>query len=117
MRRADSMIGSILHSIDCLLTLFLTIWFFLLLTHPFLNSHPPPDSLPPFVSVPSPPASVCQTLDAVHTGLLILLAESPHRRSIIGSFPCCKVRFLMILLLSGDIHLNPGPPVQINFVI
>ena len=108
------MIGSILHSVDCLLRLFLAIWFFLLLQHPFLNSHPPPDSLPPFVSVPSPPASVCQTLDDVHTGFLILLSESPHRRSVIGSFHC-KMWFSMILLLSGDIHLNPGPPVQINF--
>ena len=58
---------------------------------------------------------MCQTLDDVHTVFfLILLSESPHRRSIIGSFHC-KMWFSMILLLSGDIHLNPGPPVQINF--
>ena len=59
--------------------------------------------------------SVCQTLDDIHTGFLILLSESPHRRSIIGSFHSGRVWFSMILLLSGDIHLNPGPPVQINF--
>ena len=111
-RMVDSILGSILHSVDCLLSLFLAIWVF---CSWHVSEFSPSTGFFAFIRV----YSFSSRLGVPNSWwclywFLILLSESHHRRSIIGYFHC-KMWFSMIFFLSGGIHLNPGPPVQINF--
>ncbi len=87
---------------------FTTIYLYFHLAHPFLSSGPAPF---PFITsnvqhIPLPPPSVCQCLDKLPISLLC----HPNRRFCLNHTPySANVILSLILLLSGDIELNPGP--------
>ena len=76
---------------------------------PHFSSHPPPlavisSAYPPFL--PIPPSSVCQCLDHLNLTFLGLPSTSKYSfRFTRGT----SFLFYLLILLSGDVELNPGP--------
>jgi len=105
------------HSIHVLSTLLAVILVFLVLTVPHLHTHPSCSTFPQrFLFPPVPLPSVCQSLDRLpftyilnHNSLLPQTL-SFHRRTRSLLVTC-------LLLLAGDVEINPGPTpshIQIN---
>jgi exonuclease III len=100
-----------LHALDVLSLLFLTIFIFVDISLPLCTSHPPTDSPlhcnRSYSAIPSPPPSVCQCLDHVHP---LLLHDILSKRAALLS-PPNSLSFMtrILLLLAGDVHVNPGP--------
>ena len=94
-----------LHSIHVLTVSSLILFIFLFFCCPHFISHPP--SYPAITSfIPLIPSSVAQSLDSLQ---IAFLCNSSITRY--GLRPSCNTNFLftLLLLLSGDINLNPGP--------
>lgn len=98
----------LLHSLDVLSLTFLIIFLFIDISAPFCNSHPPTDhktsSTPP---LPTIPCSVCHALNNLpaHTLYSIIEKRNPLQPALYSS----NFVVSLLLLLSGDIQLNPGP--------
>ena len=108
-----------LHSFQVLFTFFFLLYLtFLSVALPNTSSYPPPSAEPSYLKLspayhPFPFSSICKSLDSLPVSFLT-------KRSIVScglqSRPqsCLLISFLM--LLSGDIELNPGPtlPISLN---
>ena len=98
-----------LHSIHVFSIFFSFVFiFFCSSCHHFTNNPPPfitsASSGPPYL--PIPPSSVSQVLDSLPSTLLCQPSITKHGLC----FPrCTNYPFSMLLILSGDISLNPGP--------
>ena len=96
------------HSLLVLYITFTTIYLYFHLAHPFLSSGPThfPNITSNVQHIPLPRPSVCQCLDKLpisflcHPSRRLRLYHTPYFTNVIRS---------LILLLSGDIELNPGP--------
>ena len=100
---------TLLHTAHVLSCLTLTLLVFLSLTSPYIHTHPPPipSSTPSYLThLPSIPSAVAQALN--NLPVAFLCQPSITRRGLILSR---RTNFLLtlLLLLSGDIQLNPGP--------
>ena len=101
----------LLHFIHVLFSFFFFIFIFLCFScHHFANNPPPLftslSSGPP--CLPIPPSSVSQFLDSLPSSLLCQSSITKHGLR----FPrCTNFLFSLLLILSGDISLNPGPPL------
>ena len=99
------------HSIHVLFSFFLFIFICLCFSCHHFTNNPPPlftslSSGPP--CLPIPPSSVLQFLDSLPSSLLCQSSITKHGLR----FPrCTNFLFSMLLILSGDISLNPGPPM------
>ena len=99
------------HAFHVLLILFSFIFTFLHVTHHHLSNNPPAfhstsQIASPFV--PVPPASVIPSFDKLPISLLC--QPSITRRGL--RFPrYTNFLFTLLLILAGDINLNPGPSV------
>ena len=91
-----------LNSLDSLFWCFLFLFFFFSLFCPFCRTHPPQFSQ----SIVNPPASVANCLDSPPSVYFLDLNHAIIRR-LSSRSPSLLLSFL--LLLSGDIELNPGP--------
>lgn len=115
MHLCNKNVRYLLHSADVLSLFFLSIFVFVDIACPIISSHPPPfpSSSPLFpINIPMPPPSVCQSLDRFDSSLFITtIPKRPH--SLMYPKPR-NFTLSLILLLAGDIHLNPGP-VTLNF--
>jgi hypothetical protein len=108
----------IYRSLDNLFWFFVPLFFFLAFTCPFTTNGPPPlhFRLAGCVhNIPIPSPFVCQSLPLMHPPFLPSYRSHsfpfyhifPNRHSNNFSF-----RFLILLLLAGDIELNPGPTLS-----
>src|ERR1051325_3099843 len=100
-----------LHSIHVFSIFFSFVFIFLCSScHPFTNNPPPLfSSLSSGAPcLPIPPSSVSLVLDSLPSSLLCQSSITKHGLR----FPrCTNFLFSMLLILSGDISLNPGPPM------
>src|SRR5207244_3151730 len=100
-----------LHSLHVLLSFFLLIFIVLFITHSHFTtgSHPPIILSSPYPQcLPIPPSSVAQFLDSLETSFL---CQSSMTRNGLRFPGYTNFLFSMLLILSGDINLNPGPPI------
>src|SRR6266446_9418642 len=95
------------HAIHLLSICLIIIILGLLIVQPMCTSHPPTYSSSRFIFPPIPHSSVCQCLDSISCLNLInsfqvnkLLYHPPKSTSFLL---CC------LLLLAGDVEINPGP--------
>src|SRR5207245_228615 len=101
---------SYLHSLHVFLSFFSIIFIVLFISHPHFTTSSPPQIVTSSVyprCLPIPPYSVAQFLDSLQTSFLC--------QSSITLNGLCFPRytnflFSILLILSGDINLNPGPP-------
>ena len=96
------------HSLLMLYITFTAIYLYFHLAHPFLSSGPAvfPNITSNVQHIPLPHPSVCQCLDKLPISFLF----HPNRRLRLYHTPYfANVILWLILLLSGDIELNPGP--------
>src|ERR1051325_5638758 len=102
---------SLFHSIHVLFSFFLFIFICLCFScHHFTNN-----PLPLFTSLssgppclPIPPSSVSQFFDSLPSSLLCQSSITKHGLRFPRS---TNFLFSLLLILSGDISLNPGPPL------
>lgn len=100
------------HSTHVLFVSFLLIFFFLLAACPHSIAGPPPflSSAPLLCRQHCniiPPSSVCQSLDNLHTTVLIHTSSTQNK---VFHHPLARSVFsTLLLLLAGDIEINPGP--------
>lgn len=98
----------LLHTLDVLSLVFLTIFLAIDISHPFCTSHPPNDRMftDTHFSHSIPPPSICQSLDHIQTSLLLRISK---RQGLLSQPRSTSFLLSILLLLSGDIHVNPGP--------
>ena len=98
-----------LHSLDVLSLLFLSVFIFIDISHPYCSSHPPSDHLASYFpltpNIPHP--SVCFNLTHVHAALLLRIPS--RREGVLPKPGCTNFLLFLLLLLAGDVQLNPGP--------
>jgi hypothetical protein len=98
----------ILHALNVWSILFFGIYLFFLVSHPLLQCSVPSEPLQSSPYQPFPNFSVCQSLNRLPAALIskpTLFSHgiySAHRKHT-------HFLFSLILLLSGDVSLNPGP--------
>ena len=105
----SSKFHSVHHLLDVLSTTVFILLVFLEISCPLCHSHPPThvtDSLP--LCAPAPPASICGFLD--HLPSVFIFNPNSltlHNLKIYRK----KQSFLVVclLLLAGDVEINPGP--------
>jgi Reverse transcriptase (RNA-dependent DNA polymerase)/Endonuclease-reverse transcriptase len=97
------------HAFHVLLLFFSCLFFGLTLSCPHISYHPPPliiSTSSALSNMPLIPSSVAQSLDKLQTALLCQHSITRHGLR----FPrCTNFLFTLLLILSGDINLNPGP--------
>ena len=94
-----------LHSFHVFLCLFISVYFFLLVTHSHCSSSPPPyPSSVHYQPVPFP--SVCQALDSIPVSFF---SKHYFPKLSLTSVRSTNFLFSLLLFLSGDININPGP--------
>jgi len=96
------------HSLLMLYIAFTSIFLLLHLTHPFLSSGPPshPSITDNVQRIPLPPSSVCQSLDNLS---ISFLCHPSRRLRLYHTAYSTNFILCLILLLAGDIEVNPGP--------
>src|SRR5258708_39023105 len=105
----------ILHSFHVLFIFFLCIFITISITQPLCTSHPPAFLVKTFIFPPMPHFSCCQALDIIPSHFLIKLSW------ITKPIICFPSRFstrhflFFLLLLCGDVEVNPGPD-SVNFL-
>ncbi len=107
---------SLFHSLHVLFIFFFILFIPISIFQPLCSSHPPAFSSPTFLFPPIPHPSVCQSLDNISLSYLINLTVTG--KSCLYSSPPKSTSFLLccLLLLSGDVEINPGP-VNISSLI
>jgi len=100
---------SVLHSLHVLSLFFLALYTFIVISHSYCRSHPPTDCFTAFspLTPTIPHSSICQSLDCVHGSLLYRIIAK--RQRLLSSPTVHSFTLSLLLILSGDIHLNPGP--------
>src|SRR6266496_6211157 len=105
----------ILHAFHVLFIFFLCIFIPIFIAQPLCTSHPPAFLAKTFLFPPMPHFSCCQTLDFLPSHFLIKLS-SIIKPTISFSSRFSTRRFLFyLLLLCGDVEINPGPN-SLNFL-
>ena len=96
------------------LVIFLVIWFTLPFSHSF--AWPPPYDYNLTIHNPSfiPSSSISCCLDAIPISLLTRISTRISQR-LTSPYNDTTLLISFILLLSGDIHVNPGPSTHIQF--
>ncbi len=99
----------ILHSFHVLFIFFLCIFITIFIAQPLCTSHPPPFLAKTYLFPPIPHFSCCQSLDIIPPHFLIKL--SSITKSVISLPPRFSTRCFLfyLLLLCGDVEINPGP--------
>ena len=101
--------STFLHAAQVYSFLFFSIYVLLQLS-PYLHSYQTMDvPLNPSENIkyqPIPHSSVCQCLDSVP---LLFFAKSPHASLALCARPRTSFLLSLVLLLAGDVELNPGP--------
>jgi len=94
----------------CFLLTFMVIALTLFqLVCPFVTCHPPPTAWPSrFINPPAPYSSVSQTLDKIPSFFLLNSSITSSCKLKLSSRVSCQF-FIFLLLLAGDIEINPGP--------
>ena len=103
-------IHPVLHALQVYCFLFLSIFIALQLSPYLLSDHTTYVPLKPSNRAfyqPIPHSSVCQCIDSVP----MLFFLKPHYASLSLCSRRHKILFSLLLLLSGDVSLNPGPRV------
>ena len=104
----------ILHSFHVLFIFFLYIFIPIFIAQPLCTSHPPAFLTKVFLFPPIPYFSCCKSLDTIPLHFLIKLSSNTKSNiCFLPRFPTCRFLF-KLLLLCGDIEINPGPEC-INF--
>src|SRR5207244_4577978 len=98
-----------LHSLHVLITFFAFIFLFISISSSHFTNKPPSFEMQYHLGVqclPIPPSSVSQSLDSLELSFLCQSSITKHGLR----FPrYTNFLFSMLLILSGDINLNPGP--------
>ena len=99
------------HSLSFLLSFMVITLTLFQLVCPLITRHPPPCAWPSrFLNPPTPHPSVSQALDKIPSIFLLNNASTMSSRKLkLTNHVSCKL-FIFLLLLAGDIEINPGPP-------
>ena len=104
----------ILHAFTVYTSFLFLLYSLLCSTHIyFTHAHLPDDISKDVPYVPMPCSSVCTSLDSVQ---LLFFSKSRISSTSLCSRPRTNLLISLLLFLSGDVELNPGPPVLRDFL-